>query len=155
MKQLIPLVLLLGLSIFLPACGGGSSSNTTNVTPPPPPPPAIPCADCSIEAIQAPLVPALSDYAAYISVQGNPLLSGQSALVAGATSALDPLYIDTETGTGACSPTLNYTVLDSVLTPTLLTNILLAPSAEGGTNTYTPECVFSQAQANASALPYT
>lgn len=146
------IVAALGLSIWLVGCGGASSSPNVVPTPPPPSPP--PSVAYSIEANQAPVIPGMIDFAAYASVQSNPLLQGQTIYIAGANTGSEPLYIDTETGTGACSPTLDYTTLDSALTSTLLSNFILAPAKEGGTNDATPQCVFSQEQANASYLTY-
>jgi hypothetical protein len=107
-----------------------------------------------INAVQAPQ-PTGTNSAAYLAVlaQNNMLLSGQTLVVGLGNSGGSALYLDTETGTGACAPTVSFTALDAVVT-SYPTNLLLAPATEGGTNTWTPACVWSQAQADASYLPY-
>jgi hypothetical protein len=107
-----------------------------------------------INAVQPPQ-PMGTNSADYLAVlaQKNVLLSGQTVIVGLGNSAGSPLYLDTESGSGACSPTVNFTVLDAVVA-SYSTNLLLAPATEGGTNTWTPACVWSQAQADAAYLPY-
>jgi hypothetical protein len=107
-----------------------------------------------INAVQAPQ-PTGTNSAAYLAVlaQNNMLLSGQTLVVGLGNSGGSALYLDTETGTGACAPTVSFVALDAVVA-SYPTNLLLAPATEGGTNTWTPACVWSQAQADASYLPY-
>jgi len=107
-----------------------------------------------INAVQAPQ-PTGVNSAAYLAVLGqkNMLLSGQTVVVGLGNSGGSALYLDTETGSGACAPAINFTTLDAVVA-SYPTNLLLAPATEGGTNTWTPACVWSQAQADASYLPY-
>ena len=81
------------------------------------------------------------------------LLSGQTVIVGLGNSGGSVLYLDTESGAGACSPAISFTALDAVVNA-YPTNLLLAPATEGGTNSWTPACVWSQAQADASYLPY-
>jgi hypothetical protein len=107
-----------------------------------------------IYAVQAPQ-PSGTNSAAYQAVlaQKNMLLSGQTLIVGLGNSGGSVLYLDTESGTGACSPSISFTTLDAVVNA-YPTNLLLAPATEGGTNSWTPACVWSQAQADASYLPY-
>jgi Divergent InlB B-repeat domain len=93
----------------------------------------------------------------YLAVlaQHNVRLTGQTVDCGGGTNGSTPCYFDSETATGvACSPTISFTIFDSIVADYTLTNLLLAGVTEGGTNQYAPECVFSQAQANASALSW-
>ena len=108
----------------------------------------------AINAVQAPQ-PTGTNSAAYLAVLGqkNMLLSGQTVVVGLGNSGGSALYLDTETGNGACAPTVSFTALDGIVA-SYPTNLLLAPATEGGTNTWTPACVWSQAQADASYLPY-
>src|SRR5271155_401304 len=108
----------------------------------------------SINAVQTPTTTGTNG-AAYLAVlaQKNMLLSGQTVIVGLGNSASGSLYLDTETGSEACVPTIDFTAVDAVVA-TYPTNLLLAPATEGGTNTWTPPCVWSQAQADASYLPY-
>jgi len=108
----------------------------------------------SINAVQTPQATGTNG-AAYLAVlaQKNMLLSGQTVIVGLGNSASGSLYLDTETGSEACVPTIDFTAVDAVVA-TYPTNLLLAPATEGGTNTWTPPCVWSQAQADASYLPY-
>lgn len=107
-----------------------------------------------IYAVQAPQ-PSGTNSAAYEAVlaQKNMLLSGQTVIVGLGNSGGSVLYLDTESGAGACSPAISFTALDAVVNA-YPTNLLLAPATEGGTNSWTPACVWSQAQADASYLPY-
>jgi hypothetical protein len=107
-----------------------------------------------IYAVQGPQ-PSGTNSAAYQSVlaQKNMLLSGQTVTVGLGNSGGSVLYLDTESGTGACSPSISFTTLDAIVNA-YPTNLLLAPATEGGTNSWTPACVWSQAQADASYLPY-
>jgi hypothetical protein len=107
-----------------------------------------------IYAVQPPQ-PSGTNSAAYQAVlaQKNMLLSGQTVIVGLGNSGGSVLYLDTETGSGACSPSINFATLDSVVNA-YPTNLLLAPATEGGTNSWTPACVWSQAQADASYLAY-
>lgn len=108
----------------------------------------------AIYAVQVPQ-PTGTNSAAYLAVlaQNNMLLSGQSVIVGLGNSASSPLYLDTETGSGACAVAIDFTALDAVVA-SYPTNLLLAEATEGGTNTWTPACVWSQAQADASYLAY-
>jgi hypothetical protein len=108
----------------------------------------------AIYAVQVPQ-PTGTNNAAYLAVlaQNNMLLSGQSVIVGLGNSASSALYLDTETGSGACAPTISFTALDAVVA-SYPTNLLLAEATEGGTNIWTPACVWSQAQADASYLAY-
>jgi hypothetical protein len=110
-----------------------------------------------INSVQAP-DPAGTNFAAYSSVlaQKNPLLTGQTLLVGVGNSGASILYLDSESGTGVCTPnnTAGFTLLDGIIA-SYPTNVLLVPATEGGTNINTPACVFSQAQANAVALSWT
>jgi hypothetical protein len=107
-----------------------------------------------IYAVQSP-EPSGENSAAYQAVLGqkNMLLSGQTVIVGLGNSASSALFLDTEAGAGACAPSINFSALDAVVNA-YPTNLLLAPATEGGTNTWTPACVWSQAQADASYLPY-
>lgn len=108
----------------------------------------------AIYAVQSPQ-PAGTNSAAYLAVlaQNNMLLSGQSVIVGLGNSGSSALYLDTETGGGVCAPAISFAALDAVVA-SYPTNLLLAPATEGGTNTWTPACVWSQAQADASYLAY-
>jgi hypothetical protein len=107
-----------------------------------------------IYAVQAPQ-PAGTNSSAYQAVlaQKNMLLSGQTVVVGLGNSGGSVLYLDTESGTGACSPSISFSTLDAVVNA-YPTNLLLAPATEGGTNSWTPACVWSQAQADISYLAY-
>jgi len=107
-----------------------------------------------IYAVQAPQPSGTNsaDYQAVLA-QKNMLLSGQTVIVGLGNSGGSVLYLDTETGSGACSPSISFATLDAVVNA-YPTNLLLAPATEGGTNSWTPACVWSQAQADASYLPY-
>lgn len=107
-----------------------------------------------IYAVQPPQ-PSGMNSAAYQGVlaQKSMLLSGQTVIVGLGNSGSSVLYLDTETGTGACSPSISFTALDSVVNA-YPTNLLLASATEGGTNSWTPACVWSQPQADASYLAY-
>jgi hypothetical protein len=108
----------------------------------------------AIYAVQVPQ-PTGTNSAPYLAVlaQNNMLLSGQSVIVGLGNSASSPLYLDRETGSGACAVAIDFTALDAVVA-SYPTNLLLAEATEGGTNTWTPACVWSQAQADASYLAY-
>jgi len=136
--------LALALLFMLTLVGWGSGQSL-------PPQPGFPQA---INAVQAPQ-PTGTNSGAYQAVlaQNNRLLSGQTVIVGLGNSASSALYLDRETGSGACAPTIDFTTLDAVVA-SYPTNLLLAPATEGGTNTWTPACVWSQAQADASYLPY-
>jgi hypothetical protein len=91
-----------------------------------------------------------------VLAQNNIRLSGQTVIWGGGNSASSPGFFDTESGAGlACAPVLSFTSFNTVIGQYGLTNLLLAGVTEGNTNSYTPPCVFSQAQANASYLPWT
>jgi len=111
-----------------------------------------------LNSVQIPL-PSGTNSAAYSSVlsQNNIRLTGQTQLCGGGNSASSTCYFDTgdpTSNTGACTPSLSFSTFDSIVAAYSLTNLLLAPVTEGGTNSWTPVCVFSQAQANASYLPW-
>lgn len=108
----------------------------------------------TITAVNPP-IPSGTNSKYYGAVQRlrSPLLQAQTLIVGLGNSASAPLFLDTETGTGACSPSISYTTLDAAVA-LYPTNLIFAPAAEGGTNNFTPKCVFSQAQANAVALTY-
>jgi hypothetical protein len=93
----------------------------------------------------------------YVAVlaQNNIRLTGQTVECGGGTNGSTPCRFDTETATGvACAPTISFANFDSIVADYTLTNLLLAGVTEGGTNQYVAQCVFSQAQANASALTW-
>jgi hypothetical protein len=106
----------------------------------------------TINAVEPPL-PSGTDHTPYLAVlaQSNPLLSGQTLIIGlGGTNGFDQ-----ESGTAACAPSLTagFTLWDAYVA--LYPSSMIPSSAtEGGTNTYTSQCVFSQAQADAAAVPY-
>ena len=112
-----------------------------------------------LTAVQPPTQSTQVNYSAYqaILAQNSPLLPMQT-VIAGAGNSQTvpiPLYIDSESGTGACSVTPSFTTLDAVIGGYKATSIIIAPALEGGSNGGTSKCVWSQAQANASALTWT
>jgi hypothetical protein len=113
-----------------------------------------------LTAVQPPTQPTQTNYAGYQAVVAlnSPLLPMQTVIAGAGNSqaAPIPLYIDSETGTGACSVTPVFTTLDAVIAGfTRQTSIIIAPALEGGSNGGTSKCVWSQAWANASALTWT
>jgi Chitobiase/beta-hexosaminidase C-terminal domain len=111
-----------------------------------------------LNAVQAPL-PSGPNNSHYLTVLGlnNVRLTGQTQLCGGGNSASSPCYFDTgdpPSNTGLCTPSLSFTTFDSIVAEYTLTNMLLTGVVEGGTNTWTPPCVYSQAWADASYLPY-
>jgi hypothetical protein len=109
-----------------------------------------------LNSVQPPM-PTGTNHTHYVNVlaQNNIRLTGQTSLCGGGMSTSMPCYFDTETGTGACRATINFGLFDSVVTAYTITNLLLGGVTEGGTNGWTPPCVYSQAQANAAALTWT
>ena len=109
-----------------------------------------------LNAVQPPQ-PTGTNNAHYLNVllENNVRLTGQTVIWGGGNSATSPGYFDTETGTGACAATLSFAPFDAVVADYTLTHLLVAPQTEGNTNEYTPACVYSQAQADASYLPWT
>jgi hypothetical protein len=106
----------------------------------------------TIHSVQPP-VPTGTDASAYQAVlaQNNQLLSGQTIIVGlGGTSGFDQ-----ETGTGACAPsfTAGFALWDPIVAA-YSTSLILSSATEGGTNSFTPQCVFSQAQADATFVGY-
>lgn len=110
----------------------------------------------TIHAVQPP-IPTGTNSAAYAAVlaQRNPLLSGQTIIVGMGNSNASPLYLDGETGSGACAPTFTagFAILDPIVAA-YSSSLLIGQATEGGTNTFTSQCVWSQAQADASNVPY-
>lgn len=133
-----------GALVIVVAIGAGGFAQSSSLAPFPQ----------KIYAVQAPQ-PSGTNGVAYQAVlaQKNMLLSGQTVVVGLGNSGGSVLYLDTETGTGACSPSISFTSLDTVVNA-YPTNLLLAAATEGGTNSWTPACVWSQAQADTSYLPY-
>jgi hypothetical protein len=112
-----------------------------------------------LTAVQPPTSPTQTNYTAYQAVlaQNSPLLPMQTVIAGAGNSqaAPIPLYIDSDTGTGACSVTPVFTTLDAVIAGfSGITSIIIAPVLEGGQNGSTSKCVWSQAWANASALTW-
>jgi hypothetical protein len=108
----------------------------------------------AINAVQPP-VPSGTNSTYYASLQSlhSKLMSGQTLIVGLGTTGSNSLAPDTETGTAVCTPSISFTALDAAVA-LYTTNLLLAPATEGGTNNYTPNCVWSQAQADASYLTW-
>jgi hypothetical protein len=119
-----------------------------------------------ITAVDAPVASGASNNSAFTAITAttNPLLTEQTIFVGAGNSASslpsNVVYLDQETGTGACSPSISYisapyssSGLDGIVS-TYRTSFIVLPSAEGSTSEATSNCVWSQAQANASALSW-
>jgi hypothetical protein len=117
-----------------------------------------------ITAVQPPVAITMDNHAIYeaLIASPNPLLTEQTINVGAGTTAVGKgaVYLDTELGTGACSPTINYSSaeyypggLDAIVAA-YKTSFIFQVAAEGNTNNITSDCVWSQAQANASALTW-
>ena len=111
-----------------------------------------------LNSVQPPM-PSGTNHAHYATVLGlnNVRLTGQTVLCGGGNSASSVCFFDTAdttSNTGLCTPGLNFATMDSIVAAYTLTNMLLTGVTEGGTNSWTPKCVYSQAWANASYLPY-
>lgn len=134
-----------------------------------------------ITAVHAPIRKSDANQAAYEGILSSPnssMLSSQTPLInMGQTVNADSWSIDSENTTftlnqlltdttgAACSPTFNnWAYLDAiplggteggVQYTAYKTNFILVPADEGNTSNATPECVWSQEQADAAALQWT
>jgi hypothetical protein len=119
----------------------------------------------TIAAVDAPVASGANNYAAFeeIIATPNPLLTEQEISInAGTTTGGNgEIYLDTESGTGVCSPTIDYTSapynaggLDGIVAQ-YKTSFLFQVASEGDISNVTNYCVWSQAHANASALTWT
>ena len=130
-----------------------------------------------ITAVHAPVRTTDANHNAYESILSsslNSLLSSQAPLInMGQTVSADDWSVDSENQSPnfgnnpnvACSPTFNnWAYLDALPLggteggdsyTAYKTNFILVPAGEGNTSNATPECVWSQQQADAAALPWT
>ena len=115
-----------------------------------------------LTAVHAPVRPSDGNHSYWVTAQqyAPGLITSQTPLINGGNNSPDGWAMDTETGTGKCTAVFGNwsplgTNLDTMVSGTSLkTNIIVVPADEGNTSNATPVCVWSQAQANASALTW-
>lgn len=114
-----------------------------------------------ITAVDAPVASGSVNHVYFEDIisANSPYLSSQTPkLNGGDTSGTNTLAVDQEpNSTSACAinTTTGLANIDTVISGYKRTNLLWQGSEEGNTSIATPECVFGQAQADASYLAYT